>query len=138
MALSVNCSPVLPFTLGSLSFLTDFDGWEALKGGWSGGFTTSEGGKCSKDKEIMCFTTRPVETFKVFNDVEGLTNPVIPILVPTFSRKRTSFLQTNLGTHQVQHEHVRISFEMPVRMCLNMPGPPQPPFSHGVKVVLSG
>jgi NAD+ kinase len=44
-------------------------GWEALEGGWSGGFTTSEGGKCSKDKEIMCFTTRPVETFEVLNDL---------------------------------------------------------------------
>lgn len=119
--------PVLPFALGSLGFLTNFDfadyqtvvdsaidsgirvnlrmrftctvyravfdkgkcrkavkkgetgeimmkdvnkgGWEALEGGWSGGFTTSEGGKCSKDKEIMCFTTRPVETFEVLNDL---------------------------------------------------------------------
>ncbi|KAG2753411.1 hypothetical protein P692DRAFT_20906531, partial [Suillus brevipes Sb2] len=44
-------------------------GWEALEGGWSSGFTTLEGGKCSKDKEIMCFTTRPVETFEVVNDL---------------------------------------------------------------------
>jgi NAD+ kinase len=42
---------------------------EALEGGCSGEFTTSEGGKCSKDKEIMCFTTKPVEMFEVLNDL---------------------------------------------------------------------
>ncbi|TFK44568.1 ATP-NAD kinase-like domain-containing protein [Crucibulum laeve] len=119
--------PVLPFALGSLGFLTNFDfsdhqavmdsaiengirvnlrmrftctvfravaneegkgrkavkkgetgeiimkniekgGWEALEGGWSGGYALAEG-KCTKDKEIMCFTTRPVETFEVLNDL---------------------------------------------------------------------
>lgn len=119
--------PVLPFALGSLGFLTNFDfsdhkavmdsvidagirvnlrmrftctvyraviaekgkgrkavkkgetgeimmknvekgGWEALEGGWSGSHSTSES-KTSKDKEIMCFTTRPVETFEVLNDL---------------------------------------------------------------------
>ncbi|KAG1802828.1 uncharacterized protein HD556DRAFT_716473 [Suillus plorans] len=41
----------------------------SLPCGWSGRFTTSEGGKCSKDKEIMCFATRPVETFEVIDDL---------------------------------------------------------------------
>ncbi|KAG1812630.1 ATP-NAD kinase-like domain-containing protein [Suillus subaureus] len=132
--------PVLPFALGSLGFLTNFDfadyqavvdsaidsgirvnlrmrftctvyravfdkekgrkavkkgetgeimmkdvnkgGWEALEGGWSGGFTTSEGGKCSRDKEIMCFTTRPVETFEVLNDlvVDRGPSPYVSLL----------------------------------------------------------
>ncbi|OAX36087.1 ATP-NAD kinase [Rhizopogon vinicolor AM-OR11-026] len=131
--------PVLPFALGSLGFLTNFDfadhqavvdsaidsgirvnlrmrftctvyravfdkgkgrkavkkgetgeimmkdvnkgGWEALEGGWSGGFTT-EGGKSSKDKEIMCFTTRPVETFEVLNDlvVDRGPSPYVSLL----------------------------------------------------------
>ncbi|THG95211.1 hypothetical protein EW145_g7999, partial [Phellinidium pouzarii] len=120
--------PVLPFALGSLGFLTNFDfadhravmdsaidngirvnlrmrftctvyravapepgkgrravkkadtgeimmrniekgGWEALEGGWSESTGTKEGKKCGKDKEIMCFTTRPVESFEVLNDL---------------------------------------------------------------------
>ncbi|KAJ7251775.1 ATP-NAD kinase-like domain-containing protein [Mycena haematopus] len=121
--------PVLPFALGSLGFLTNFDfadhqtvmdsaidsgirvnlrmrftctvyravvnekgkgrtavkkgqtgeimmknveqgGWEALEGGWSGG-PLPEGAKLAavKDKEIMCFSTRAVETFEVLNDL---------------------------------------------------------------------
>lgn len=132
--------PVLPFALGSLGFLTNFDfadyqavvdsaidsgirvnlrmrftctvyravfdkgksrkavkkgetgeimmkdvnkgGWEALEGGWSGGFTTSEGGKCPRDREIMCFTTRPVETFEVLNDlvVDRGPSPYVSLL----------------------------------------------------------
>ncbi|KAF9007993.1 hypothetical protein BDQ17DRAFT_1275937 [Cyathus striatus] len=43
-------------------------GWEALEGGWSGAHT-AEAKVHSKDKEIMCFTTRPVETFEVLNDL---------------------------------------------------------------------
>ena len=119
--------PVLPFALGSLGFLTNFDfadhqgvvdsaidngirvnlrmrftctvyravapekgkgqravkkgdtgeilmrniekgGWEALEGG---GWTGEKGEKPAhaKDKEIMCFTTRPVESFEVLNDL---------------------------------------------------------------------
>ncbi|KIM37802.1 hypothetical protein M413DRAFT_448306 [Hebeloma cylindrosporum] len=121
--------PVLPFALGSLGFLTNFDfadhqavmdsaidngirvnlrmrftctvyravsneeckrrkavkkgetgeimmknlekgGWEALESGWAGGFAMGGDTKCgAKDKEIMCFTTRPVESFEVLNDV---------------------------------------------------------------------
>ncbi|KAJ7287354.1 NAD+ kinase [Mycena rebaudengoi] len=120
--------PVLPFALGSLGFLTNFDfsdhqvvmdsvldagirvnlrmrftctvyraivnekgkgrqavkkgetgeiimknvekgGWEALEGGWSGG-PLPEGAKATaRDKAIMCFSTRPVETFEVLNDL---------------------------------------------------------------------
>jgi NAD+ kinase len=119
--------PVLPFALGSLGFLTNFDfakfndvidsvtdkgirvnlrmrftctvyravanregkqhkavkkgdtgeilmknlvegGWEALEGGWSGG-TPGDAKAHGRDKQIMCFTTRPVETFEVLNDL---------------------------------------------------------------------
>ncbi|EIN11943.1 ATP-NAD kinase [Punctularia strigosozonata HHB-11173 SS5] len=117
--------PVLPFALGSLGFLTNFDfadhqnvmdsvidsgirvnlrmrftctvyravipcegekskvravkkaqtgeimmkdlergGWEALEAGYP-----PEGIAGPKDKEIMCFTTRPVESFEVLNDL---------------------------------------------------------------------
>ena len=44
-------------------------GWEALEGGWSANFAGSEGKPGAKDKEIKCFTTRPVETFEVLNDL---------------------------------------------------------------------
>ncbi|KAJ3988260.1 hypothetical protein F5890DRAFT_521353 [Lentinula detonsa] len=58
------------------------DGWEALEGGWSGGFTAPENGKVGKDKEIMCFTTRPVETFEVLNDlvVDRGPSPYVSLL----------------------------------------------------------
>ncbi|KAG6832496.1 hypothetical protein H0H87_001421 [Tephrocybe sp. NHM501043] len=120
--------PVLPFALGSLGFLTNFDfvdhqavmdsvldsgirvnlrmrftctvyrsvsheegkrrkavkkgetgeimmknvekgGWEALEGGWSGGYSMGDGKNHGKDREIKCFTTRPVEVFEVLNDL---------------------------------------------------------------------
>ncbi|KAJ7128878.1 ATP-NAD kinase-like domain-containing protein [Mycena crocata] len=120
--------PVLPFALGSLGFLTNFDfadhqpvmdsaldsgirvnlrmrftctvyraivnekgkgrqavkkgqtgeimmknveqgGWEALEGGWSGGPLPDGGKTMAKDKAIMCFSTRAVETFEVLNDL---------------------------------------------------------------------
>ena len=57
-------------------------GWEALEGGWSGGFSLGDG-KCStKDKEIMCFTTRPMETFEVLNDlvVDRGPSPYVSLL----------------------------------------------------------
>ncbi|KAF5386025.1 hypothetical protein D9615_002406 [Tricholomella constricta] len=131
--------PVLPFALGSLGFLTNFDfadhqavmdsaldsgirvnlrmrftctvyravaieegkgrkavkkgetgeimmrnvekgGWEALEGG---AFSMADGGRCgAKDKEIMCFTTRPVETFEVLNDlvVDRGPSPYVSLL----------------------------------------------------------
>jgi NAD+ kinase len=130
--------PVLPFALGSLGFLTNFDfadhqavmdsaidsgirvnlrmrftctvyravasekgrrrkavkkgetgeimmknvemgGWEALEGG---GYAMADGRCNSKDKEIMCFTTRPVETFEVLNDlvVDRGPSPYVSLL----------------------------------------------------------
>ena len=47
-------------------------GWEALEGGWSGSHSALQDVASSKpcrDREIMCFTTRPVETFEVLNDL---------------------------------------------------------------------
>ena len=129
--------PVLPFALGSLGFLTNFDfadhqkvmdnaidngvrvnlrmrftctvyraispekncnslraikkgdtgeilmrnledhGWEALE---SGAITTGKLG--AKDKEIMCFSTRPVESFEVLNDlvVDRGPSPYVSLL----------------------------------------------------------
>ncbi|KAF8518745.1 ATP-NAD kinase-like domain-containing protein [Gautieria morchelliformis] len=128
--------PVLPFALGSLGFLTNFDfadhqavmdsaiecgirvnlrmrftctvyravapeegkgrkavkkgetgeimmrnigknGWEALEGG--GGNVS---GPSAKDKEIMCFTTRPVESFEVINElvVDRGPSPYVSLL----------------------------------------------------------
>lgn len=132
--------PVLPFAMGSLGFLTNFDfadypavvdscidagirvnlrmrftctvyraifdkrthrkavkkgetgeimmkdmksgGWEAVEGGWSGGFAMQDGGKCVRDKEIMCFTTKPVETFEVLNElvVDRGPSPYVSLL----------------------------------------------------------
>ncbi|KAH8093884.1 ATP-NAD kinase [Cristinia sonorae] len=132
--------PVLPFALGSLGFLTNFDfldhqavmdnlidsgirvnlrmrftctvyravapedaksrrravkkgdtgeilmknldqgGWEALEGGFAGSSNTKGDG--SRDKEIMCFTTRPVESFEVLNDlvVDRGPSPYVSLL----------------------------------------------------------
>ncbi|EKM80839.1 hypothetical protein AGABI1DRAFT_55968 [Agaricus bisporus var. burnettii JB137-S8] len=132
--------PVLPFALGSLGFLTNFDfsdhetvmdaaidcgirvnlrmrftctvyravgngvgkerkavkrsetgeilmknleqsGWEAVEGAWSVAHTTGDG-KPQKDKQIMCFTTRPVEQFEVLNDlvVDRGPSPYVSLL----------------------------------------------------------
>lgn len=131
--------PVLPFALGSLGFLTNFDfadyagvmdsaidngirvnlrmrftctvyravapeegrgskavkkaetgeilmknlekgGWEALEGG--AGASLAGPAASSKDKEIMCFTTRPVESFEVLNDlvVDRGPSPYVSLL----------------------------------------------------------
>ena len=43
-------------------------GWEALEGGWNQLHADKPCGK-GKDKEIMCFSTRPVESFEVLNDL---------------------------------------------------------------------
>ncbi|KAK0225725.1 ATP-NAD kinase-like domain-containing protein [Armillaria fumosa] len=58
------------------------DGWEAVEGNWSGGIAYNEGCKNPKDKEIMCFTTRPVETFEVLNDlvVDRGPSPFVSLL----------------------------------------------------------
>ena len=57
-------------------------GWEALEGGWNGGFSMNEGAKSTKDKEIMCFVTRPVETFEILNDlvVDRGPSPYVSLL----------------------------------------------------------
>jgi len=128
--------PVLPFALGSLGFLTNFDftnhqavmesaiesgirvnlrmrftctvyravkqegqkrkafkraetgeilmkglgkaGWEALEGGWT---QNAEKLTC-KEKQIMCFTTRPVESFEILNDlvVDRGPSPYVSLL----------------------------------------------------------
>ena len=129
--------PVLPFALGSLGFLTNFDfanhqadmdsaiesgirvnlrmrftctvyravkrdegpmpkaikrsdtgeilmkgvgkaGWEAIEGGW----TQSGGEVTGKEKQIMCFTTRPVESFEILNDlvVDRGPSPYVSLL----------------------------------------------------------
>lgn len=54
-------------------------GWEALEGG---PFNAPDGGKCGKDKEIMCFTTRAVETFEVLNElvVDRGPSPYVSLL----------------------------------------------------------
>jgi len=43
-------------------------GWEALECGYHAD-QMATGGRCGKDKEIKCFTTRPVECFEVLNDL---------------------------------------------------------------------
>ncbi|PPQ99734.1 hypothetical protein CVT24_009717 [Panaeolus cyanescens] len=60
--------------------LKHLGGWEAVEAG--GSFTTAEGKHSSKDKEIMCFTTRPVETFEVLNDlvVDRGPSPYVSLL----------------------------------------------------------
>ncbi|KAF8629122.1 hypothetical protein AX17_005708 [Amanita inopinata Kibby_2008] len=56
-------------------------GWEALEGGWSTSHVP-EGKTGTKDKEIMCYTTRPVETFEVLNDlvVDRGPSPYVSLL----------------------------------------------------------
>lgn len=59
------------------------DGWEALEGGWNeSAGVAKEGKKAGKDKEIMCFTTRPVESFEVINDlvVDRGPSPYVSLL----------------------------------------------------------
>lgn len=56
------------------------EGWEALEGGWAGSGTVTP--PSSKDKEIMCFTTRPVESFEVLNElvVDRGPSPYVSLL----------------------------------------------------------
>jgi NAD+ kinase len=53
-------------------------GWEAVEGGSYAG----EANKMGKDREIMCFTTRPVETFEILNDlvVDRGPSPYVSLL----------------------------------------------------------
>lgn len=52
-------------------------GWEALEGGYGGSNASS-----TKDREVMCFTTRPVESFEVLNDlvVDRGPSPYVSLL----------------------------------------------------------
>ena len=58
----------------------DRAGWEALEGP----NTLNDGQRCGqgKDKEIMCFSTRPVEQFEVLNDlvVDRGPSPFVSLL----------------------------------------------------------
>jgi NAD+ kinase len=62
--------------------ISEKGGWEALEGGWSGMGGAEFSNKCAKDKEIMCFTTRPVESFEVLNDlvVDRGPSPYVSLL----------------------------------------------------------
>ena len=55
-------------------------GWEALESSES--FASNSGTTSSKDKEIMCFTTRPAECFEILNDlvVDRGPSPYVSLL----------------------------------------------------------
>lgn len=55
------------------------DGWEALESGFNANAVHCHK---DKDKEIMCFTTRPVESFEVLNDlvVDRGPSPYVSLL----------------------------------------------------------
>lgn len=57
----------------------DQAGWEALENGFAGPGTEKVDGT---DKEVMCFTTRPVESFEVLNDlvVDRGPSPYVSLL----------------------------------------------------------
>lgn len=66
---------------GEILMRVEKGGWEALEGGLSAGVPGH--GVCKgKDKEVMCFTTRPVETFEVLNDlvVDRGPSPFVSLL----------------------------------------------------------
>lgn len=58
----------------------DKAGWEALEGPNNGPICRN--GEGGKDKEIMCFSTRPVEQFEVLNDlvVDRGPSPYVSLL----------------------------------------------------------
>lgn len=64
----------------------DKKGWEALEGGASASSSTQTPmAPCNskqREKEIMCFTTRPVEQFEVLNDlvVDRGPSPFVSLL----------------------------------------------------------
>jgi NAD+ kinase len=65
---------------GEIMMRVEKGGWEALESGLSGGAAPAPSG--GKDKEVMCFTTRPVETFEVLNDlvVDRGPSPYVSLL----------------------------------------------------------
>lgn len=62
----------------------DKKGWEALEGAASATAASipMAGGASKKEKEIMCFSTRPVEQFEVLNDlvVDRGPSPFVSLL----------------------------------------------------------
>lgn len=68
---------------GEIMMQLEKGGWEALEGGSAVHHPQSAGGGCKgKDREVMCFTTRPVETFEVLNDlvVDRGPSPYVSLL----------------------------------------------------------
>jgi NAD+ kinase len=65
---------------GEILMRLEKGGWEALEGGPAVVGPSTD--VCSKDKEVMCFTTRPVETFEVLNDlvVDRGPSPYVSLL----------------------------------------------------------
>ena len=65
---------------GQIMMQLERGGWEALEGG--GSSIHSSTGCGGKDREVMCFTTRPVETFEVLNDlvVDRGPSPYVSLL----------------------------------------------------------
>jgi hypothetical protein len=68
----------------------DAEGWEALEGTKQHDDDQKPKSKGKKDKEIMCFSTRPVETFEVLNDlvVDRGPSPYVSLL-ELFGEKRS-------------------------------------------------
>lgn len=60
----------------------DRSGWESLEGPSSGGVQPCQPCQEKEDKEIMCYTTRPVEQFEVLNDlvVDRGPSPYVSLL----------------------------------------------------------
>ncbi|KAL7418394.1 hypothetical protein Q5752_006852 [Cryptotrichosporon argae] len=60
----------------------DKEGWEALEGHAGGPHDASQDQDGKMDKEIMCFSTRPVEQFEVLNDlvVDRGPSPFVSLL----------------------------------------------------------
>jgi len=71
-------------------------GWEALEGGCYG-HERERDSKYSKDREIMCFTTRPVESFEVLNDlvVDRGPSPYVSMLELFGASFMVAFRYTN-------------------------------------------
>ena len=58
------------------------DGWEAIESGSGGGAQDTREKAGKKDREIKCFSTRPVESFEVLNDlvVDRGPSPYVSLL----------------------------------------------------------
>ncbi|KAI5891907.1 ATP-NAD kinase [Schizophyllum commune H4-8] len=65
-ATDTNKKAIKKASTGEIMMRVEKGGWEAVEGGWQ---ATPVEKKHSKNKEIKCFTTRPVETFEILNDL---------------------------------------------------------------------